>query len=169
MVEAYLGLLDEGYYEVEFAFRDLADANVWKRPSPRLPSIGEIAGHVAYWQAVKFAGEGGQPEPDLAKCKVSSLLIDRRFRYYPTILETDPSDEQRAMSAEDVYSELLRVHNESIANFKAMSPDLDSCPPGWPPNYTYGAMLKYAVFHIAYHTGQIYTTRHLLGEETPDN
>ena len=124
-----------------------------------------MAGHIAYWEGVKFAGEG----EDLAKCRVSSPLIDSRFRYYPETLGTLPTEQQIAMTAEQVCEELVRVHREAMAHFKALSPDLASHPPGWPAHYTYGELLKYAAFHIAYHTGQMYTVRHLLGEETPDN
>lgn len=184
MVETYLAVLEEGFYEAKIAFEGLSDANVWKRPAPGLLSVGELAGHVAYWEAVKLAGEGGEPvestqgsppssgigqEPDPAKCRVSSLLIDARFSYYPTTISTLPSDEHLAMTAEQVCSELMRVHNESVAYFKTLNADLDSCPPGWPAGNTYRAFLSYAVFHVSYHTGQIYSARHLLGEETPDN
>jgi hypothetical protein len=169
VLTTYLEVLDEGYYEAKIAFDSLADGHVWKRPAEGLLSIGEIAGHVAYWEAVKFAGEGGKPEPDLTKCRVSSLLIDRRFKYYSTNLTTLPSQEHLAMTSEEVCSELLRVHIESMAYFNALSPNLDDCPTGWPPNYSYCAFLSYAAFHIAYHTGQIYSARHLLGDETPNN
>jgi hypothetical protein len=169
MIETYLAFLDESYYEVKFAFEGLEDEHVWRRPGDGLLSVGELAGHMAYWEAVKFAGEGGQPEPDLAKCRVSSPLVDPRFRYYPTTLANVPSDKHLAMTAEDVCAELLRVHYESIACFRSLNPDLDTSVPGWPPNYTYRAFLTYAAFHVAYHTGQMYSVRHLLGEQTPDN
>lgn len=170
MVEACLRALELGYFEVKFAFEGLADENVWKRPAEGLLSVGELAGHIAYWEAVRLAGEGGeQPEPDLVKCRVSSPLIDRRFGYYPTTLATPPSEQHLAMTAEQVCRELLRVHEEAVAHFKAMNPDLESTAPGWPPNYTYGEFLKYAGFHVGYHTGQMFSVRHLLGEETPDN
>ncbi len=151
------------------AFGGLTEKHVWKRPAEGLLSIGELAGHVAYWEAVRLAGEDGEPEPDLTKCRVSSLLIDSRFSYHPTTISQPPSEEHLAMTAEQVCRELLRVHQESVAYFKEIDPDLESCPPGCPPNYTYRAFLTYAAFHIAYHTGQIYTARYLLGEETPDN
>ena len=32
MVDAYLKVLDLGFYEVTFAFEGLADDNVWRRP-----------------------------------------------------------------------------------------------------------------------------------------
>jgi hypothetical protein len=172
MVEAYLEILEEGYFEVNEAFQGLADKNVWKRPSERLLSIGELAGHIAYWEAARLAGEGEGGDgwlADLSKCRVSSLLIDPRFRYYPVTLATPPSEQHLTMTAAEVCSELLRVHAESVADFKARNPDLDSPAPGWPPDRTYRSFLTYAGIHIAYHTGQIYSVRHLLGEETPDN
>jgi DinB family protein len=163
MVEAYLACLDLGYYEAKVVFEGLADEHVWKRPTEGLLSVGELAGHISFWEAVKFAGEGGEPEPDPAKCRVSSPLIDPQFQYYPKTLAIPPSDQ--------VCGELLRVHEEAIAHFRALNPDLESSPPGWPSWYgsTYGEFLKYAVFHVSYHVGQMYSVRHLLGEETPDN
>ena len=73
------------------------------------------------------------------------------------------------MTAEEVCRELLRVHEEAVAYFRRRNADLESTPPGWPPKYTYGEFLKYASFHVAYHTGQMYSARHFLGEKTPDN
>ncbi len=169
MVEAYLTVLELGYYEVKEAFEGLADENVWKRPTEGLLSVGELAGHIAHWEAVRLAGEGGEPWPDLAKCRVSSPLIDPRFRYYPITIANPPSEQHLAMSPEQVCRELLRVHEEAVAHFRVLDPDLESTPPGWPPPWTYGEFLKYLVFHVSYHAGQIYSVRHLLGEETPDN
>lgn len=165
MLETYLTLLEQGYYEVKFALEGLADENVWKRPAEGLLSVGELAGHMAYWEAVRLAGEG----EDLEKCRVSSPLIDARFRYHPTTLAVLPGESHPSLTAEQVYTELLRVHEESIAHFKALNPDPDTPIPGDPTGFTYGQYLAYAVFHTAYHTGQMYSVRHLLGEETPDN
>jgi hypothetical protein len=169
MVEAYLTVLELAYFEVQEAFKGLADENVWKRPTARLLSVGELAGHVAYWEAMRLAGDGGGPESDVAKCRVSSPLIDRRFQYYPLTLENPPSEQHLAMTAEQVCRELVRVHEEAVAHFKALNPDPDTRIPGCPTGFTYGQYLEYAVFHISYHTGQMYSARHLLGEETPDN
>src|SRR5687767_5051185 len=98
MLEAYLKVLDEGYFEVTEAFRGLADENVWKRPAEGLLSVGELAGHVAYWLAVRLAGEGGESEADVAKCRVSSPLIDYRFWYYPATIATPPSEQHLQMT-----------------------------------------------------------------------
>lgn len=164
MVDVCLQLLEQGYFEVKFAFEGLADENVWKRPAEGLLSVGELAGHIAYWEAIRLAGEGA----DLEKCRVSSPLIDPRFRYYSTTTAL-PTETRLAMTAEQVYSELLRTHEEVVAHFKALNPDPDTRIPGCPTGFTYGEFLQYAVFHLAYHTGQMYSARHLLGEEPPDN
>src|SRR5437588_2552052 len=103
MVAAYLEILEEDFYEIQEAFKGLANENVWKRPADGLLSVGELAGHIAYWEALRLAGEG----EDLSKCKVSSALIDPRFRYYPTTLATPPSEQHQAMTAEQVSSELV--------------------------------------------------------------
>jgi hypothetical protein len=170
MVEIYLEFLEEAYYEIKFAFEGLADANVWKRPAEGLLSVGELAGHVAFWEAVKLAGDcGGREDLDPAKCPVKSPLIDRRFRYYPDILPTPPSEHHLAMTAQQVCDELMRVHQESAELFKMRNPSMEAQVPGFWDGYTYASMLKYASFHVAYHTGQMYSARHLLGEETPDN
>src|SRR2546430_6599553 len=108
MVEAYLSVLELGHYELKIAFEGLADDNVWKRPAEGLLSVGELAGHIAYWEAVRLAGEG----EDLAKCRVSSPLIDPRFRYYPRTLAASPSEQHLVMTAKQVCEELLRVHKE---------------------------------------------------------
>lgn len=165
MVEACLQLMEQGYYELKIAFEGLADAHVWKRPAPILLSVGELAGHIAFWEAMRLAGDS----PDLTRSHVSSPLIDRRFRYYSTTVETAPAEHHLAMSAEQVCAELLRVHTETMAHFRQQNPDPDSRIPGCPAEFTYREYLQYAVFHLGYHTGQIYSVRHLLGEETPNN
>ena len=165
MVEACLKLLELGYFEVGEAFKGLADENVWRRPAPGLLSVGELAGHIAFWEAVRLAGNG----PDPSQCRIQSPLIDARFQYYPETIAAPPSDEHQAMTAEEVHRELRRVHEDSMAHFKAANPDPGARIPGCPTGFTYGQYLEYAVFHISYHTGQMYSARHLLGEETPDN
>ena len=159
MLEIYLSQLELAYFEVTEAFKELADENVWKRPAEGILSVGELAGHIAYAEANRFAGEG----------TLSSPLIDPRFRYYPTTIATPPSEEHLAMTAEQVGAELARVHREAVAQLKARNLDLESAPPDPSPGNTYGEVLQYMVFHVGYHIGQMYTVRHLLGEVTPDN
>jgi len=163
--------LDLCYFEVTEAFKGLADEHVWKRPVGGLLSVGELAGHIAYWEAVRFAGESldGGASRDLSTCKVKSPLLDPRFAYYTTTITETLSEEHLSMTGEQVCHELLRVHQEAMACLKALDPDLSSPAPHWSPKSNYGELLTYVAFHIAYHTGQMYSVRHLLGEETPDN
>lgn len=171
MLEAYLEQLDLGFFEIGVAFEGLADAHVWIRPAEELLAIGELAGHIAYWEGIRLAGERqpGWPQAEPPRCKVSSPLIDNRFQYHSTTISAPPSEEHQAMTASHVRAELLRVHEESVACFRALSPDLDSVVPGWPSEWTYRESLKYLAFHVAYHCGQIYSARHLLGDQPPDN
>ena len=160
-----LELLEQGFYELKFAFEGMDSINLWRRPAESILSAGEIAGHLAYWEAVRLAGEG----EDLSLCNVKSLLVDNRFRYFSHNLPSEISPELAAMSPEDVWFELQRVHAESLQNLDLINPDTDAKIPGDPSGFTYKQYLQYAVFHTAYHCGQIYTIRHLLGETTPDN
>ena len=165
MFEASLKLLDLGYYEVQFALEGLADENVWKRPLPQLLSVGELAGHIAYGEAYRLLNKADDRE----QYRISSPLIDSRFNYYPSTIEVSPTDEHLAMTASQVYTDLIRIHQAAMDDFKALNPEPDTRIPSCRTGFTYDQFLEYAVFHIAYHTGQMYSVRHLLGEETPDN
>lgn len=169
MLETYIDLLDLCYFEVTEAFKDHADENVWKRPHDGLLSVGELAGHIAYGEASRFAGDApdGSCDRELTNSRIKSPLLDPRFRYYSVTRDILPTDEQRQLTAAQVESELIRIHNECMEFLRAYNPDLESNAPHW--GSTYKELLKYLVFHISYHTGQMYSVRHLLGEETPDN
>ncbi len=174
MLDIYLAQLKLCFFELGEAFKELKDENVWKRPAEGLLSVGEIAGHVTYWHVLRLVGDGGFGDPDRSSewpvTPIKSPLVSHRFRYYNPSISMSPSEEHRAMSAQAVNDEVMRVHNEVIALFMARNTDLKALIPGsdW-PEFTYEEALKYQVFHIAYHTGQIYSARHLLGEETVDN
>ena len=72
------------------------------------------------------------------------------------------------MGAEAVCAELLRVHKESVKYLLVANPPMDVKLQGL-DGWTYEENLKYTIFHVAYHTGQMYSARHLLGETPPDN
>ncbi len=91
MLVSSLEILELGYFEIGEAFKGLSDGNVWKRPADGLLSVGELAGHIAYWEAVRLAAEsvehvsleGEEGEmPELHRLKVKSVLIDQRFSYH---------------------------------------------------------------------------------------
>ena len=171
MLETLIQTIDLGYFEIGEAFNGLEDENLWRRPHRSLLSIGEIAGHVAYWEAVRFGGarEDGSSDRDLSNCKITSPLLDPHFGYYPSSLRSSVPDLARCLSAERVYEEVVKVHREAMNLFKELNPELTAVAPYWNPNSNYRELLMYMAFHVAYHTGQVYTARHLFGEITPDN
>ena len=145
---------DHAHWELSEAFVGLPDEDVWKRPHPNLLSVGELAGHIAY-------GE-------LEHCQLmdtGSPFARSEFRYYPHIKSADL---EFTMGAEAVFAEVQRVHDLARASYLATDLTAED-PHPVRKDWTWGYALEYMVFHIAYHTGQIYSVRHLLGHETVDN
>jgi hypothetical protein len=95
---------DTAHWEMGEAFKGLPEADVWKRPHPRLLSVGELAAHVAYWEAQSFFGEGFE----------TSLTAGGR--YYTANVD-EPFG--LSMGAEEVYAEVKRVHDAAKASFLA--------------------------------------------------
>jgi hypothetical protein len=158
-LELLIAALDEGHRELVIALEGLPDGDVWRRPHANLLSVGEIVGHVAYWEGVRLASA-----PDEGST-ISSPLVDRAFRYYtgqvgaPVVLDLDSAT---------LTAEILRVHAEARAALVALNPELGDPFPG-PFQSTWRDCLQYMAFHVAYHTGQIYSARHIFGHETEDN
>jgi|SRR5579862_1607007 len=157
LIEAW----DEAHREFAIALGGLRDEDLWKRAHPRLLSVGELAGHVAYWQAVWTLG-GGNDRPDLAQLPIRSPLLDHAFRYYTT--NVDHAFEL-SLGTAHVIEEVKRIHEAAKAAVRDNGKD-DPCQSQWG---TWGNLVQYQVFHVAYHTGQAYSVRHLLGHETEDN
>lgn len=151
--EEALKPMDSAIWELSEAFDGLEDKDVWVRAHPRLLSVGELAAHIAY-------GEIRWLFPHL-----ESVLATDAVGYYPHIIDRPFSLE---MGAQELYAEVKRVHEACKQHVLAMRPDLTSKLPGR-DDWTWGYTLEYMAFHIAYHTGQIYSVRHLLGHETADN
>lgn len=157
LIEAW----DEGHREFEIALGGLPDEELWTRAHPRLLSVGELAGHVAYWQAVWILGAGNN-RPDLASLPIESPLLDHGFRYYTSSVE---APHRVDLGTRQVLDEVMRVHEAAKAAVAGKEKD-EPYPGQWG---TWGYLVQYQVFHIGYHTGQVYSVRHLLGHETEDN
>jgi uncharacterized damage-inducible protein DinB len=151
--EEALKPLDSAIWEMSEAFQGLNDEDVWVRPHPRLLSIGELAAHVAY-------GEIQWMYPEM-----ESPLTAQPVTYYPHAVAQPLHAE---MGAEALYAEVKRVHEACKAHILETRPDLTSKLPRR-DDWTWGYTLEYMAFHIAYHTGQMYSVRHLMGHETADN
>ncbi len=153
-VDQLLKALDSAMWEMSEAFSGLQDADVWRRADPRLLSVGELAAHIAYGEADSFFGKA-----------VDSPLVASQIRYYPYAQAEGLTLE---MGAAEVLAEVQRIHalcKEKLAAEPHDSEDPNPYREGW----TWGYVLEYMAFHVAYHTGQMYSVRHLMGHETADN
>lgn len=164
-LETLIKAWDEAVWEFTLVFEGLEDADVWRRPNPRLLSIGELAGHVAYWEAIRSVEPAPDPAEDLSQVPIKSPLVDGAFRYY-----TDEVDKPVALnlSAAEVLAEFKRVHEESRAVVARVERDTDDAVEG-AKGATWGQYVQYHGFHAAYHAGQAYSVRHLFGHTTTDN
>lgn len=160
-LDALILAWDEGHREFAIALEGLPNEDLWKRPHPRLLSIGELAGHIAYAQAVWTMG-GGDYRPDLEQLPIKSPLLDDAFRYYTTNVD---HAFHVAMGVTQVIAEVMRVHEAAKAAVADNGED-NSKAGQWG---TWDNLIQYQAFHIAYHTGQIYSVRHLLGHTPEDN
>jgi hypothetical protein len=151
---------DEAHREFAIALGGLPDADLWKRAHPRLLSVGELAGHIAYGEAVWTLGDGSH-QTDLAKLPIASPLLVQAVRYYTINVDQELAIE---LGTTRVLEEVTRIYEASKA--AAASKNFTDPHPYWA---TWGNLVQYQVFHVAYHTGQAYSVRHLLGHETEDN
>jgi hypothetical protein len=152
-IETLFPMWDEWHWEFTLAFEGLSDNDLWTRPDPRLLSIGEIACHVGYGEAMFAPG-----------ALANSPLADRRFRYY--LVQVD-EPVRLEMGVVELLEEVKRIHvaaKEAIA----AHPNLDApFPPQ--PEMSWRQKATYMLFHVAYHTGQAFSVRHLMGHKTNDN
>lgn len=154
---------DEAQSEFSLAFKGLADEKAWVRPHPALLSIGELAGHVAFYENWTAVGAWGEIEgQDLP---LESFLGDRAFSYYTPQLANQVILE---VGSEAIANEVKRVHEFARAAVIELNPQLtDPLPSN--ERVTWQMFMNYRIFHAAYHAGQAYSVRHLLGDTPEDN
>ncbi|MCU0317173.1 MAG: DinB family protein [Fimbriimonadaceae bacterium] len=145
--------MDSAIWEMSEAFEGLQDEDVWKRAHPRILSVGELATHVAFSE-IRWLHE-----------TLSSPLVIKQASYYRESVDHPLT---LPFGAKNLYNEVKRVHEACKSHILELRPDLSAVIPGR-EDWTWGYTLEYMAFHIAYHTGQIYSVRHLMGHETADN
>ena len=122
--------------------------------SPSTPvSVGELAAHIAYGEATCFFGED-----------YDSPLVVAAARYYSSNVEAPFT---LPIGAQAMYEEIKRIHAACKESYLANPHDSEE--PNPLRGESWGWTLEYQAFHFAYHTGQIYSVRHMLGHETVDN
>jgi len=151
--EEALAPIDSAIWEMSEAFIGLRDADLWVRPHPRLLSVGELAAHVAYGE-IRWMHPGLESPFNTQAVDYYLRSVEKPFR-----LE---------MSAEEIYAEVKRVHEACKQHVLETRPDLTAKLPQR-EDWTWGYTLQYMAFHVAYHTGQMYSARQLMGHETADN
>ncbi len=160
-LDLLIGAWDEGHREFAIALEGLADEDLWRRPHPNLLSIGENAGHVTYYESER----SGMHLPEGSPERISGPLVDPEFKYYTHQLSHPVV---KGMGVAELVAEVARVHEEAKKMVLAIDPAFDEAIPGqkW---WTWGTNIQYAVFHVSYHTGQVYSVRHLMGHTPTDN
>lgn len=153
--EALLKSLDLAVWELGEAFHDFPTQDFWVRPHPRLFSAGENAVHLCYFESLTFLG------PDFP-----SPLVELKVGYFTNHIEDAPTSS--AIEPAFAYEEIKRVHQVCIETFRSLEVTLEDINP-YRSDWTWFESLRYMNFHFAYHTGQIYSVRHILGHETKDN
>lgn len=154
-LEVLMKSLNSSVWELGEAFQGLTDADVWIRPHAHILSIGEISCHLAYWESLTFLG------PD---AKVSPIAASAA-QYFTSNRDTPFHME---WGADELITEIRRIHELCKASLILLKPKGED-PNPYRPDWSWASAIEYQSFHFAYHTGQIYTIRHLMGHETVDN
>lgn len=155
------------YFETDLVLGGVKAENLHRRPAPNLISISEHLGHVARSEASIICRYlAGQQDHEWQ----TTTLTKPIFGWPPTMLESPVDPDLAAMGLEELNAEYLNHHEMCyrLALTLNLSPDHEF-QDGWDRVTTVRDRLRIAAYHVGYHAGQIYTVRHLLGEETPEN
>lgn len=150
---------DSAHWEFTLVFEDLSDEDLWRRAHPQLLSVGEIAAHVLYWEVER--ANMLNPEAD-----VETSLKREEARYYLTSVDRPL---QLEMSVAELEQEFSRVQKRVKAALQQTNLEGDDPAPPNGPGPKLSDLADYMVFHVAYHTGQAFSVRHLMGHKTNDN
>jgi len=150
---------DSAHWEFSLVFEDLSDEDLWRRADPRVLSVGELVCHMVYAQTTY----ANKLDPS---CDIESPLNRKEARYYLTTVDQHLKLE---MSVDEVAKELDRVQQAVKGVFLQAELGRDEPLTFEGPGRTFGEFADYMVFHVAYHTGQAFSVRHLMGHKTNDN
>ena len=149
---------DSAHWEFTLVFEDLRDEDLWRRAHPSLLSVGEITAHVIYG----LVDHASTVNP---AAQVRSSLKRDESRYYLTAVDTPL---KLALTVKELEAEFVRVQKEVKAALHASGLPREA-PLAKGPGNNMGELVDYMVFHVAYHTGQAFSVRHLMGHRTNDN
>lgn len=155
------------YFETDLVLGGIRPENVHRRPGPGLLSISEHLAHVARSEGsiirrFLLGEDGGAWQ--------TSVLTRSVFGWPPTMLESPVDRDLSGMSLKDLTDEYLLLHQRCYEAAQTLTlPAQHTFVDDWDRVVTVRDRLRIAAYHVAYHCGQIYSARHLLGEDTPEN
>jgi hypothetical protein len=159
---------DWSYVDFDLAFEGLSVETLHRRPSPVSISIAEIAAHTAYSEAsIILRYLLGIPKEEWGE----DFMLRDPYGWPPRVMEGPPLPQLLAMSVEEVKGAWIGHHRSFVdrlalfdlsADHRFTDEWADSAP-------NVETRLRFAAYHVAYHIGQIYAIRQVLGEETPEN
>jgi uncharacterized damage-inducible protein DinB len=153
-MEQLIKAWETAHWELGEAFKGMPDEDLWTRPHPSLWSVGELGCHLGLWESINYSG---------GAIKTPFMIAAAKY-YTPPLPDPIVLD----MSAEAAYAEVQRVHKAALQEFEMGGCDPTAKNP-FRENWTWAETVEYGVIHTAYHTGQIYSARHMLGHQTEDN
>lgn len=167
-VQTLIDAWNWSYIDMADALDEIAPEHLHLRPSPDLICISEQIAHLMRSES-SIIGRYIFNEPE--SVWAANFLTQPPYGWPPDILLAPVDPRLKSLSQADLKQHLDANHQRLLE--KAQTLDL---PPGHPfqddwsgPAPTLEVRLRFAAYHVAYHVGQIYQTRHLLGEITPDN
>ena len=149
---------DSAHWEFTLVFEDLADEDLWQRAHPSLLSVGELTAHVCYGLIIHCQNN----HPNF---RLESPLITPEVRYY---LHNIDQPVVLPMTVAEIEAEFNRIQKTVKAAYLEMDVPRET-PMTDGPGPTLGHLADYMLFHVAYHTGQAFSVRHLMGHKTNDN
>ncbi len=155
------------YFETDLVLQGVSAENLHRRPGPGLLAISEHLAHVARSEG-SIIRRYLLGEADSAW--QSSILTREIFGWPPTMLERPVEPDLARMSLSDLAEEYLGLHERCYEAAQELRLPADhQFTDNWDRVVTVRDRLRIAAYHVSYHCGQIYSVRHMLGEETPDN
>lgn len=155
------------YFETDLVLGGIAAEHLHQRPAPNLLAISEHLAHVARSEAsIVFRYLLGRPDEEWQ----TSVLTRDVFGWPPTMLEKPIEEDLASLTLAEIAGEYLSLHDRCYRAALTLELPADHAfEDAWDRVTTVRDRLRIAAYHVAYHAGQIYSARHLLGEDTPEN
>ncbi len=155
------------YFETDLVLGGIAEEHLHQRPGPNLLAISEHLAHVARSEgSIICRFLLGQP-PEAWQ---TSVLTRDVFGWPPTMLERPVDPDLASLPLAELTAEYLNLHERCYRAALALElPGDHAFDDAWDRVITVRDRLRIAAYHVAYHCGQIYSVRHMLGEDTPEN